>query len=81
MGNARNPTWTFSEIEMLKEKMELFSVAELLPLFDGRSEKAIRRKIEKLRDAGEVGYRTQRRKKAPKKDDDWGDKGWSDDWS
>lgn len=78
MGNSRNPTWTYSEIDLLKEKMEELSVAELCVLFSDRTEKAIRRKIEKLRDKGEVGYKTTR-KTPSKKEDDWDDKGWGND--
>ena len=83
MGNTRNPTWSFSEIELLKEKMELLSVAELQSLFPDRSEKAIRRKIEKLREKGEIGYRTKMRKNPAKKtdwNDSWNDKDWGDGW-
>ncbi len=49
--------WLKEEEEILIENMEFCTIKELMDLLPSRSQKAINRKIEKLRDKGIVGYR------------------------
>ncbi len=55
MGHGRN--WLREETEILIENLEICTIKELMELLPSRSQKAINRKIEKLRIEGLVGYR------------------------
>ncbi len=55
MGHGK--IWLREEEEVLIEHMETCTIKELMRLLPARSQKAINRKIEKLRDEGLVGYR------------------------
>ena len=56
MGSIRK-TWSVAEIIKLKQLVESNTTEELMKHFPGRSKKAIERKIEKLRQNGQLGYR------------------------
>lgn len=55
---ARRVSWKRSEIEVIINNYADKTTKELADMLPGRSEKAINRKIEKLRDANKVGHRT-----------------------
>ena len=50
--------WKRSEIEIIINNYADCTTKELVDMLPGRSEKAINRKIEKLRDDGKIGHRT-----------------------
>ena len=54
---GRGKVWLREEEELLIENVERCTIRELMRLLPSRSQKAINRKIEKLRDEGTVGYR------------------------
>lgn len=54
--------WRHSELKVLLENFDK-TTDELIYLLPGRSRKAINRKIEKLRDREQLGYRSERTKK------------------
>jgi len=54
---GRGKVWLREEEEILVENVERCTIKELMNLLPSRSQKAINRKIEKLRDEGVVGYR------------------------
>ncbi len=54
---GRGKVWLREEEEILIENVERCTIKELMNLLPSRSQKAINRKIEKLRDEGTVGYR------------------------
>lgn len=55
MGHGK--IWLREEEEVLIENVERCTIKELMRLLPSRSQKAINRKIEKLREEGFVGYR------------------------
>lgn len=55
MGHGK--IWLREEEEVLIENVERCTIKELMRLLPSRSQKAINRKIEKLREEGLVGYR------------------------
>lgn len=55
---ARRISWKRSEIEIIINNYADSTTKELASMLPGRSEKAINRKIEKLRDEGRIGHRT-----------------------
>jgi len=56
--SRRKVIWKRSEIEIIIKNHATKTTKELATMLPGRSEKAINRKIEKLRDAGKVQHRT-----------------------
>ena len=73
--------WLASEIDFIVENVEKLTVKEMESSLEGRSAKAIRRMIEKLRDKGSVeGYKykkvSKRAHSKEKKDDVWGEVEW-----
>lgn len=61
--NRRSIGWKRREIVLIIDNYATKTTKELAEMLPGRSEKAINRKIEVLRDEGRIGHRTEETKK------------------